>query len=129
MPNRNPDVDDYIAKLDHPDREAIDGLRLGILDLDERITESVKWNAPNFLFDGEDRVTFRLKPGTRYQLILHRGATKRDDVDVFEFDDPTGRIEWATPDRGTLTLAGTNSEGADRAQATDLVDRWMRATT
>jgi hypothetical protein len=33
-----------------------------------------KWNAPSFRHAGEDRVTFRLQPGDKLQLIFHRGA-------------------------------------------------------
>ena len=128
MPNLNPAVDGYIAGLNHPDREAIDALRRAILELDERITESVKWNAPNFLFDGQDRVTFRLNPGNRFQLIVHRGAAKRDDAHEFEFVDPTGLVEWSTPDRGTLNMAGAKGVGATRRQALSLTRSWMLAT-
>ena len=90
-----------MASLVHPDRDAIQSLRLAILDLDEKVSESVKWNAPNFLFDGEDRVTFRLKPGNRFQLILHRGAKVRD---LF--------VNSQSPTANSLVWDGHDNQGA-----------------
>lgn len=102
-------------------------LREKILESDERITESIKWNAPNFRFDGEDRLTFRLKPGNRFQLIFHRGAKTRADDVPFSFDDETGLIEWATPDRGTLTIQDSADAEARESEIVALINRWMAA--
>ena len=122
----SPAVDRFMAELEHPHREHVQRLRLAILHSDDGITESVKWNAPNFRYDGEDRVTFRLKPGDMLQLILHRGAKVRHDASDFEFDDDTGLIAWATPDRGIVTL--TPELAVDReADIVRLVGRWVRA--
>jgi len=127
MANRNPLVDEYLAELVHPDREGIAYLREKILASDERITESIKWNAPNFRFDGEDRVTFRLKPGDRFQLIFHRGVKAAEDGESFAFDDETGLIEWATPDRGALTIQDTADAEARQSEIVALINRWMVA--
>lgn len=127
MANRNPAVDEYLANLDHPDLAGIAYLREKILQSDDRITESIKWNAPNFRFDGEDRVTFRLKPGNRFQLIFHRGAKTREDGDSVAFDDETGLIEWATPDRGVLTIEDAADAEERQSEIVALINRWMAA--
>jgi len=45
-------------------------LRAAILASDLAISEHVKWNAPSFCYGGQDRVTFRLQPRGRLQLIF-----------------------------------------------------------
>lgn len=98
------DVDDYLAKLQHARKSEIELIRKAILASDPALSESIKWNAPNFVFDGVDRITFRLQPGDKVDLILHRGARKRDDSATFVFDDPSELITWAAPDRGVISI-------------------------
>jgi len=105
----------------------VERLRAAILASDDRISEHVKWNAPSFRFAGEDRVTFRLQPGDRLQLVLHRGVRKRDDVAEFRFADPSGRVEWAAPDRGVLTFRDLEDVEARTAEVVRLVGRWLAA--
>jgi len=125
MPRAADDVDGYLDRLDHPLKAGVEQLRAAILASDDGITESVKWNAPNFRYDGVDRVTFRLQPGDRLQLVLHRGAAVRDDVGDFRFDDPTGLVEWATPDRGVLTFSDLADVAAKQPAVVELVRRWV----
>jgi len=127
MAKTDPEVDEFMERLEHPDREGIDLLRNRILESDDRITERVKWNAPSFCFEGEDRVTFRLKPGNRFQLIFHRGANVRDEADRFTFDDETGLIEWAAPDRGVLGIEDSADAIERQSEIVALVNRWMAA--
>ena len=93
MPRREDDVDGFMAALDHPLKAGVEQLRAAILASNDGITETVKWNAPNFRYDGIDRVTFRLQPGDRLQLVLHRGVAVRDDAADFRFEDPSGLLE------------------------------------
>jgi len=127
MPRAADDVDSYLAALRHPLKEGVEQLRAAILASNAAITESVKWNAPNFRYDGVDRVTFRLQPGNRLQLILHRGTAVRDDAGDFRFDDPTGLLEWAAPDRAVLTFANLDDVAAKQPAVVELVNRWVEA--
>ena len=124
---RSPQVDTFMEALDHQRKAEVQQLRLAILASDDGLTETVKWNAPNFVFDGEDRVTFRLKPGDRVELVLHRGAKVRADAADFTFDDPGGAIAWSTPDRGVIRITDA-ADLATREQAiVELIGRWVRA--
>ena len=82
-----------MSRLDHPLKEGIERLRAAILDSNDAHTEHVKWNAPSFCYAGEDRVTFRLFPRDRVQLVFHRGSKVKDDADTFAFDDDTGLLQ------------------------------------
>ncbi|TFV88644.1 DUF1801 domain-containing protein [Blastococcus sp. CT_GayMR20] len=107
MPRRADDVDGFVAALDHPLTAGIERLRAAILEADDGISEHVKWNAPSFCYGGVDRVTFRLQPGNRLQLILDRGAKVRDDAADFRFEDPSGLLEWVTADRAVIRFRDT----------------------
>jgi hypothetical protein len=102
-------------------------LRLAILASDPAITETIKWNAPNFRYADEDRVTFRLQPRDQVQIIFHRGVRVRDDRDTFEFADPAGLLRWLSADRAVVTLADSDETATRLAAVTELVGRWMRS--
>lgn len=119
------DVDDHLAALDHPLRDAVARLRTAVLGADPGITEHVKWRSPSFCHGGVDRVTFRLRP-QHLDLVLHRGATTRADAASFVFDDPSGLLRWPGPDRAVLTLEGGEID-ARTPEVVDLVRRWVRA--
>ena len=120
-------VDDFLAALDHPRFDDISRVRGALLKREPNVLETIKWNAPNYAFDGEDRVTFRLQPGDNFQIVLHRGAAKRS-AEGFVFDDPHGLVAWATVDRGVVKVpvgVGTDVELTDLI---DLLSRWLRVS-
>jgi hypothetical protein len=127
MPRRADDVDGFMAALDHPLKAGIERLRAAILAADDGISEHVKWNAPSFCYAGVDRVTFRLQPGNRLQLILHRGAKVRDDAADFRFEDPSGLLEWVAADRAVITFRDLDDVDARLSAVVDVVRRWVAA--
>lgn len=126
--NESPEVDEFLRELSHPLKDGIADVRAAILASDEAITEHIKWNAPSFRYHGDDRVTFRLQPGDRLQLVFHRGAKVRADSDEFAFEDGSGLLEWAARDRATLSLRDLDDVHAKLPAVVELVARWMRAT-
>ena len=121
------DVDRFLAELDHPLKAGVERLRTAILASNGAITEHVKWNAPSFRFDGVDRVTFRLRPGDRLQLVLHRGAKVRDDAADFRFDDDSGLLDRVATDRAVITFRDLDDVAARQAAVVDVVNRWVAA--
>ena len=123
----NPKVDQYMAALDHPLKPAIERLRELVLAADPSLTEQVKWNAPSYGYARDDRITFRLNPPPAVQIVFHRGP-KAKPGEGFSFDDPSGLMQWAAPDRASVSLSGEAEVGAQAAVIQDLVRRWMKAT-
>jgi uncharacterized protein YdhG (YjbR/CyaY superfamily) len=64
VPNTSPEVDQFMASLDHPLTEGVQRLRTAILASNDTITEHIKWNAPSFRHGGQDRLTFHLQAVT-----------------------------------------------------------------
>lgn len=113
-----------MSSLKHSRKAEVETLRQIIKDADPGITEQIKWNAPSFCFDGEDRVTFRLQPKDRVELILHRGV-KVKDAKHFQFDDPNGLVHWVTNDRGVITFVNLDDVTEKQAALQELVARWV----
>jgi hypothetical protein len=122
-----PDVERFLADLRHPLKEGVLLLRSTVLASDPAITEHIKWNAPSFRYQGEDRVTFRLQPRNRLQLIFHRGAKVRADAATFAFDDPTGLMTWPAPDRAVIDFPDLAAVTTNRERVGTLVERWVHA--
>jgi hypothetical protein len=126
-PNRSGDVDAYLATFEHPMKDDVVRLRDAILASNARVTERIKWKAPSFCVYGDDRVTFRFPPRGGIQLIFHRGV-KVKDAAGFRFDDDTGLMEWAAPDRAVVRLADSADVQRKEDRIVALVTRWMDAT-
>lgn len=121
------EVDRFLAGLEHPLKPEIERLRTIVLGANPEITERIKWNAPSFCYQGDDRVTMRLHPPTRLQLIFHRGAKVKDSTD-FAFEDTTGLLKWAAKDRAVVTFADVAVIETRANELAELVNRWVIAT-
>ena len=122
------EVDIYLDTLDHTRKAEILKLRELILDAVPGLTETIKWNAPNYGRGDADRITMRLHPGNRLQLILHRGAKAGAD-DLFRFEDPDKLIAWAAPDRGVITIKDAADLAGKAAAIGVVLRRWVAMTT
>ena len=96
MASKPPTVEQFLADLDHTRADDIARFRSAIIASDADLSERIKWNAPSFGYDGEDRVTFRLQPRDRFELILHRGAKVRTDPFLLR-RPPTGSSPGPAP--------------------------------
>jgi hypothetical protein len=120
-------VDQFMARLDHPRKAEIEAVRAIVRGADPAITEHIKWNAPSFCHGGDDRVTLRLHPPGKLQLIIHRGAKVKDSTG-FAFEDASGLVTWLAPDRGVVALGDMADIQAKQEPLAELVRRWVAAT-
>lgn len=118
------DVEGWLATLKHRRKAEVLAVRALVLRALPGVTEHVKWNAPSFCVDGDDRVTMKLQPGDVVQLVLHRGAKARA-AKGFSFEDDSGLVRWVATDRGLVTISDL---GRERRALATLVKRWLLAT-
>ena len=117
--------DELLDALDHPLRKEIDALRAVILKAHPGLVEGVKWNAPSYSVEGEDRVTFQLRAKDRVLLVFHRGAkAKAGKVSI---EDPEGLLEWAAPDRAIATFRASEVTAGRKKALGALVKQWITA--
>lgn len=109
-------------------RTQVEAIRQIIMAAEPQLTEKLKWNAPNFVFEGEDRLTLNLmnKEG-KVKLIFHMGATRAEDRKADPvMTDTTGLIFWNSNIRGTLTFESSLHVSQVRDQLTGLVRDWLK---
>ena len=68
------DVETWLAAQTDDRRAGIEALRRLVQDAAPGLGEHIKWNAPSFTAQGEDRVTLGLPPKGGFRVVLHRGA-------------------------------------------------------
>lgn len=128
MASKSIAVDRFMAELVHPLKSEIEQIRAIILGADDQITEQTKWNAPSFCYQGEDRVTLKLYPPDRIQLVFHRGA-KVKESSKFSYADSTGLLQWVSADRAISTFRSMMEIQDSAAALAEAVTGWMKATT
>lgn len=126
MPNKSISVVDFIENLKHPNQHLIYRLREVILSLDNHIVESIKWNAPNFTYKGEDRFTFNFPPKkSMVRLILHFGARMKLDAKNRFVDNPTKCFTWLSTDRAMLTFHEIDDLEGSRNEVELILSKWL----
>jgi hypothetical protein len=68
------EVDAWFKEFDHPLKDAMMRVRRIILGADRRITETIKWKSPTFVFEGN---IASIDPRTKknVNLLFHQGAS------------------------------------------------------
>ncbi|GAA4769599.1 hypothetical protein GCM10023219_14950 [Stakelama sediminis] len=120
------DVQAYLDALPSVTRDSIDALRSIVKAAGPDLHESIKWNAPSFALDCEDRITLGVERKGGVRAVLHRGSKRVEDH--FTFDDPDGLAKWPSPDRGVLIFADASAVNANRQSLKILFTRWLEAT-
>jgi hypothetical protein len=124
MPRQS--VTAFLGTLQHSRKAEINRVRNIILGAHPDLVEKIKWNAPSFGLEDDDRITFRLQPGDKVDLIFHCGVAKKDDD--FTFADETGLLKFVAPDRAVLEFTDGADIEAKAEQLRWLVRAWIAAT-
>jgi hypothetical protein len=119
-------VTTFLGTLQHSRKAEINRVRNIILGAHPDLVEKIKWNAPSFGLQEDDRITFRLQPGDKVDLIFHRGVARKDDD--FTFSDETGLLKFVAPDRAVLEFTDGPDIEARAEQLRWLVRAWIAAT-
>ena len=103
------DVEDFMAKLDHPLKAELQTVRTMILGADPSIVEGIKWNSPSFRTT-EYFATTNIRGKDVIQVIMHFGA-KVNEISAtgVVIDDPEKLLTWLGKDRATIKFADMKS--------------------
>lgn len=119
----------FLEQTDHPLKSEMIALRKLILASDPDITEHIKWNAPSFCVNGEDRFTFKLNSPQAVDIIFHRGAKVKTMPAEKLIDDPDGLLKWASNDRAVATFTNMNEIQTKELALRVLIKEWKKAAT
>lgn len=120
-------VTEFLDSLDPDKRLQVDRLRSLILAASPQIQEHIKWNAPSYVLDGEDRITFNVmnKQGV-VKLVLHMGATRKENKKAPPImPDNSGLILWSSDIRGMLTFASLEDITANLPALQTIIEDWL----
>lgn len=116
----------FLVGMTHTRKAEIERVRELIFEAEPTLREQIKWNAPSYGHE-DDRITFRLQPGDKVDLIFHRGAKVKDSAG-FAFTDESGLVKWLAADRGIVSFADAAEIEASAKPFKQLVKRWIAAT-
>ncbi len=83
--NKDPSVDEWFSKLDHPLKAEMLAVREAILSADDRMTETIKWGGPTFMYKG-NMATINPRAKKFVNLFFQTGAVIKDRHGVLEGD-------------------------------------------
>jgi hypothetical protein len=90
MGQRSREVDAWFETYDNPRRELVLAVRDVVLAADDRIGETIKWQAPTFVYKG-NLASFFPKAKTHVTLMFHQGAALDDPSGILDGDGATAR--------------------------------------
>lgn len=87
---RNPEIDAWFAKKQHPLEAAMQAVRKITLGSDRRIRESIKWSTPTYKYEGN---IFSFNPSKNFvSLLFHTGAKLPGSYAGLDGDGDTARV-------------------------------------
>ena len=88
---KNPKVDAFLKKKNHPLNREIQMVRAIILNTDNRIEEDIKWSVPTFMYKG-NIASYYMNAKKFVSLMFHKGATISDSSGLLEGDGKEARV-------------------------------------
>lgn len=89
--NKNPEVDKFLEEKNHPLTNEINRVREIILEIDDRVEETIKWKSPTFMYKG-NIASFFMNAKKFVSLMFHKGATINDPHGLLEGDGKEARV-------------------------------------
>jgi uncharacterized protein YdhG (YjbR/CyaY superfamily) len=87
-------VDEFMDKLDHPFKAEVQIIREIIKNVNNEITEQIKWNAPSFSYKGKYLVTFNLWEKKKIHLVFHNPMISKVKSKLLEGDYDHRRMTY-----------------------------------
>jgi hypothetical protein len=89
--NRSAEVDAWFDRYDNPQKGLVQAVRDVILSADPRVTETIKWQAPTFMYNG-NLASFYPRSTKHASLMFHTGASLPDPTGLLEGEGDTSRV-------------------------------------
>lgn len=119
-------LDEFIADLDDEQLLQVQKLRQFILEAAPSLTEHIKWNAPSYVQDGEDKITFNtLNKDGVVKLVFHMGATRKEDKKGKPILENAGLITWVSDIRGYMTFHDIEEITSNESEFKRIVREWL----
>ncbi len=111
--NENPEVQAWFAEYEHPLKDAMLRVREIVL-ADERMTETIKWKSPTFMYEG-NMASFNPRTKAHVSLMFHTGASIPGDHPRLIGGGDTARY---------MKFEGLEDVDAAAAELSAIVEAW-----
>jgi hypothetical protein len=124
--NKYATVSDFINDLSDARRAEVNALRVLIKNAHPNVFEHIKWNSSSFVLDGEDRLTFSMHYPDKTMLVLHMGATRKENKNGEPImKDDIALITWKSDIRGTLSFTSLDQIETHKSQLENIIYQWL----
>lgn len=119
-------VAEFLDDLSEEKEAQVQELRTVIKGTNTDLEEIIKWNAPSYVLHGEDRITFNINREGLIKLILHMGATRKENKSGEPImKDDSGIIQWNSDIRGAILFQNLDDVHAKKEAVATLIKRWL----
>lgn len=120
-------IDEFLADQPSEKLAQINMLREIIMQTEPNLEENLKWNAPNYVYRGEDRITFNLMNKQNIvKLILHMGTGKQENKSGEPIlEDDEGMVEWNSDIRGTISFVDMSDINESEKRLRKVICNWL----
>lgn len=116
------EVEAFIQELEHSRKEEVADLYRKISSSFPELKSEIKWNAPSFVFNGMNMLTFRLFPDPAFQIILHVGVKKLAQPPDLQFELTNFKHKWADKTRCVIKVP----RDIDWQELNKIICTWLR---
>jgi hypothetical protein len=121
----NPTVSKWLLELHHPMLREISMLRSLLFDAEAKLYENIKWNGPNYVFQDLDRISMKIHPAGKIQLIFHCGSSSRLSVEGPVLQIKSRLIQWKGNNRAILSIHSLGEIKKNETFIKDFVIAWL----
>ena len=120
----------FLDELNHPFRMEIELMRHCILTANNKLTENIKWNGPNYCYENADRITMRIQPikTKQIQVIFHCGAKVQDQPKEKLIQQHFDILTWKANDRAVATFKNMQDIQNGKTDLTKIIKEWIELT-
>ncbi|MFN3301309.1 MAG: DUF1801 domain-containing protein [Sediminibacterium sp.] len=124
----NKEVTQFLKEQNHPLSDVIELIRNKIISAEPDLDENIKWNGPNYSYNGEDRITMKIHPPKSIQIIFHCGAKVREQPPTKLIDNDFGLLTWKENNRAIATFKNTQEVNSKSFELRQIVKDWIKST-
>lgn len=120
-------IEDFISALRPEQREQVHLLRSLIVKNNPELIEHIKWNSPSYISNGNDRITFSVRPKFPIALVLHMGTSrpeKKDGAPIM--NNPSNLIQWKSDIRGVISFVDIDDIENKKSQIIQIISQWLK---
>lgn len=120
-------LDDFFTDQEQTKLDQVMLARKIILTAEPKLEENLKWNGPNYVYDGVDRITFNLmNREQKVKLLIHMGAKRKENkTGKPVLSEDNGIVDWQSDIRGIVSFDSIEDIVSKKEALIKLIQAWL----